>query len=189
MNGALSSWRHFAGDPTPWGWAMVALYVAAVVLCLSAARGAEPRAAVLWKLVAFGLGLLGVNKQLDLQLLLLLAGKEIAKRQGWYESRTTVEAAFVAALVLLSLLCAAALVYAARRVGWQFWLAGCGLLLLDLFVLLRAAYFQRFVSRSFGEHGFMLELVGAGLVALGAQQYRASRRYQPARELRQRVER
>ena len=62
-------WRRHWDNPDLCGWSVVAAYVLAYAFCARAARSRrsmgpeERRFAVIWRLLAFGLLFLGVNKQ------------------------------------------------------------------------------------------------------------------------------
>jgi hypothetical protein len=132
------------GDPTPVAWVVVVIYVLAILVALrnlvAARRSGQP--ADFWGLLAVMLLLLGVNKQLDLQVWLTEAGRDLALSQGWYERRRLVQWIFVAVLLV-------AMVFSILRVRerwadlWhQYRLVCAGVCLLLLFVFLRAASFQ-----------------------------------------------
>ena len=85
---------------------------------------------------------LGINKQLDLQTLLTVLGRDIAQANGLYESRREIQLIFV---ILFALFCFSLLV----ALSW--WLSDCwgwylipllGVALLVSFVVIRAASFQ-----------------------------------------------
>jgi hypothetical protein len=169
-------WRPGIGDPTPLGWFTVAAYVAAGCVCLGMAlrsgRTGVDRYTVVWWGVTLLLLLLAVNKQLDLQSFLTQTGKQMAKSEGWYDQRRTVQSLF---LVGLSVFFSATLALFA-------WLLRCGLgrhlpVLLGLawlcmFILFRATSFHRMdaligLGTSFLKMNHVLELGGIALVMAG----------------------
>jgi len=104
-------WRPGMGDPTAAGWAITIGYLLGLALCLwnlfltryESPSPGRRRHALFWiALSALMLGL-GLNKQLDLQTWLWLAGKHIAREQGWYEQRRAVQAIFVGGIGLSGL--------------------------------------------------------------------------------------
>lgn len=142
--GPEGHWAPGVGDPTPVAWVVVGVYVLAIVAALrnlvAARRSGQP--AEFWGLLTVMLLLLGVNKQLDLQVWLTEAGRDLARSQGWYERRRIVQWAFVAVLLT-------AMVFSILRVRerwadlWhQYRLVCAGVCLLLVFVFLRAASFQ-----------------------------------------------
>lgn len=176
-------WRPQVGDPTFMGWLTVLVYVAAAWLSLRAFRAergrqaGSRRVARFWLLVGLLLLALGVNKQLDLQTLLIERLRDLAHRQGWYEERQRYQRAFVAALCAVSVVAGAWAWWTMRPFVAQVRVALLGLALLLVFVLLRAALFQhvgpRWLPVGASLHGW-LELLGAFTVALAA--WRAARR-------------
>jgi hypothetical protein len=161
-------------DPTTLAWIIVAAYAGGALLALAAGGSAvSARERRFWKLAAAVLFLLGLNKQLDLQLLLTDAARSLAKANGWYELRRIVQGAF---LLILGLGAVAAGILFAR------WLRGtvlavkiaaAGLLLLTGFVLARAAAFHHIdawvmVNVAGLRSGWWLELAGIALIGAGA---------------------
>jgi CDP-diglyceride synthetase len=125
-------------------WVVVVIYMLAIVAALrnlvAARRNGLP--ADFWGLLAVLLLLLGVNKQLDLQIWFIETGRDFAVAQGWYERRRLVQWIFVAVLLV-------AMVFSILRVRerwadlWhQYRLVCAGVCLLLVFVFLRAASFQ-----------------------------------------------
>ena len=92
---ALDRWTWGFNDPTVMGWALTGAYFLAAVAAGWAAGWAAwragaagpPRERTAWGLLALALGLLGLNKQLDLQNLLRDRSRELYLEQGWYASR------------------------------------------------------------------------------------------------------
>lgn len=176
-------WVAGIGDPSLMGWITVGAYVLAALLAarnVAAARRAAAPTTFWWVLLALLL-LLGVNKQLDLQTWLGETGRDIARAQGWYEARRGVQAVFVV------LLCggAATLLVAARRywgAHWAEyrWVFG-GLLLVAVFVVIRAASFHHtdeLIGFSLGTTtaGRALEVAGVVLIAWACMRWHGRQR-------------
>ena len=109
-------WHLGIGDPTPAGWLTVGVYALAAALSWRASRRASAEAdidpsagreASFWRLLALGLLLLGINKQLDLQTLFTEVARQLAHAQGWYEERRRYQRIFIAGIGLLGVLSAA----------------------------------------------------------------------------------
>src|SRR5690606_10159023 len=151
------------GDTAPIGWVTTALYRVAGFVCGSNFRF-TPRSNLAerrgWWLLAATLLLLGLNKQLDLQLWLTIHGKELLRELDLYAYRRLVRiGVFIAALATISLgsLFAIPLFRAgSRRLKTAF----AGLALIFSYVLLRAALFQKVAL--LGGHWAMLLLEPAG---------------------------
>lgn len=157
-------------DPTAFAWIIVLAYAGGALLCLAAARPAAGRDRMFWCLTAASLLLLGLNKQLDLQMLALDAARDWARADGWYESRRLVQAAFFFGLAVGACLVAIALALWLRRSAAAVKLAAAGLLLLTAFVLVRAAsvsHIDEWVTVTVAglRSGWWLELAGIGLIA------------------------
>ena len=139
-------------DATILGWTTTVGYFLAMVLCGRAAqlaRRSGSRHSLAWSLMAVLLFFFGVNKQFDLQTLLLRSGGWIAARLGRYQQRHAVQvvlvAAFAAALVAISvLILAKGRAFLPRDpVAWV------GTALLVAFVFIRTAVLLN-VNRVFG---------------------------------------
>lgn len=108
---AAEAWAPGFGDRDLYGYVMTVVHLVAAGLAvtvavrgpfLSNARRAERW---LWVIGAAVLVALAINKQLDLQSMMVVAARCIARGQGWYENRR-----FYQTEVILGLLIAAAIV-------------------------------------------------------------------------------
>ena len=174
LSDAGARWQIGIGDPTALGWLTVLGYLTALIGALACARRASAKKEFHFWVVSCALLLcLGLNKQLDLQTLFTQTGRDVAFAQGWYSSRRTVQFVFIAILGIMALLVAAWMRSAFRQAPRTTRLAGAGMVLILVFVLLRGASFHHFdqvLGLSFD--GFIvhriLELAAVSLVAAGA---------------------
>ncbi len=155
------SWRPSIGDPTLIGWLIFLSYLLAAVACAWALRvafigsriageytGPERRAAqrraayrasfLFWILLAAIMVLLGINKQLDLQVLITEVGRSIAAEQGWFAQRRLVQGAVAAAVILGGLGILTALLRMTRHLLPRHITAFVGTVLLACFLLGRS---------------------------------------------------
>jgi hypothetical protein len=188
VKGLDGRWAPGIGDPSAIGWVTVAAYFVTALLCYRAARhakGFDPYAAVDTKLalVWFGLvwllGVLGVNKQLDLQSLLTQIGEDMAHAQGWYKNRRMVQAAFIAAISVGSVAVGGLALFWLRDRLAQLWPAIVGVTLMLSFVVIRAASFHHvdwLLYRSTGPSQLngVLELGALAIIAWAALRPRAA---------------
>jgi len=131
--------------PNVLDWIITAAYVAIASLCMLAAlrrcgnlgaAGEGPR--VWWSLALLSL-VLGVNKELQLQTLLVHVGRVVAIEEGWYGSRRLAQGLF---LVLLFIVSVVIIWKFARRHWWlirNYAEMTLGLMLVLAYCLLRAA--------------------------------------------------
>lgn len=155
----LARWHPGIGDPTVFGWITVVGYALAALVAGLAARRAwvieqvldrsagdvsRDRRAIrhFWVLVLATMVLLGVNKQLDLQSLLIEKIRNRAYVEGWYSDRRRYQMDFIAVMVMASTVAGLALAFWLRRVLRQIAWAILGLAMLVVFVLIRAASFH-----------------------------------------------
>ena len=144
--GWIGRWSPGIGDPTLAGWLTVALYFAAAFACFRAGR--DPwrvmarREFVLYRLLAVGLVLLGINKQLDLQTALAELARMAAVEGGWYADRRRWQKAFVVAIAGVAALATAAALAVLRKTPLSTAVAAAGALGLVAFVVIRAASFH-----------------------------------------------
>lgn len=148
--GWIGQWSPGIGDPSFTGWLTVAAYVVAAVVCWRARRVAKAERAPapghtavrFWSVLAVGLGLLGVNKQLDLQTAVTEIGRMLARAQGWYDHRRWVQLAFIGLVVLIVAFACRWLLRAAAGDFSRLWLAVVGAAVLGAFVAVRASSFH-----------------------------------------------
>lgn len=190
---AGDTWVPGIGDPSAWGWSIVAAYFAAGAACMVAARRFTAQRAravnadtLFMAALALFLFALGVNKQLDLQSWFTWQGKQMALAQGWYEQRRVVQALFVAGLGMGAVGLIAALCWGLGRSAYtRYRLALTGMALLLAFIVVRAASFNH-IDALIGVRigglpvNAVAELGGIALVSLGA--WRASRPVKPTPE-------
>lgn len=187
----LARWQPGIGDPTWQGWATVALYLVVSLLALRVAgRGAFPAATMLrerrfWIVVAVLMLMLAINKQLDLQSALTAAGRCMAKAQGWYQDRRSVQLGFLIALAGAALLLVVTILLALRGTLARSGLPALGLGFVCAFVLMRAVSFHhadRLLGAPMGglRTNTILEWAGPLLIAAGALMIGTSRRRKAA---------
>lgn len=174
-------WSPGIGDPTIFGWATVALYIAASAMCLLRARdgfsGLYPNIAPLrrfWASLFILLALMAINKQLDAQSLLTVIGRCAANEQGWYEDRNTAQYIFVIGLAVVLSIGAAAVIWKMRHALQRIWLVLAGLVMLIFFVLYSATSFHHldiFINRELLglKMIWVVEMGALALIIIGAR--------------------
>jgi hypothetical protein len=176
--GWIGSWSPGIGDPTPMGWLTVVAYLAAAWQCFQLARGTTTPIPYLerrvWWLLATGLLVLGINKQLDLQSAFTEAGRLLARAQGWYAYRGEVQIVFIVALALIAVVGAVALFGLTRRTPRATKVAVLGAVMLVTFVMVRAMSFHhvdRFIGLGIGglKINWVLELGGIAIILVAAR--------------------
>ena len=170
-------WRPGIGDPTVMGWVTVAAYFGAALLSLRRAvesrrRGTAPERTIFWGILTAFLVFLGINKQLDLQTLLTLTGRNIFIELGLYDYRRVVQAIFVVAVGIAGVASALVMRGLVRR-RKDLRLPLIGFVLLVVFVVVRAASFHhidQLINFRFAgiRMNWVLELGAIALLALGA---------------------
>lgn len=184
-------WAPGIGDPTFMGWFTVFAYFAACWACVRAYRrsrtnGAGPTLSLAWWGLAIAMGVLGVNKQLDLQSLVTVIGRQLAMDQGWYENRHAVQVQFIQAITAVGGMMMLAGAWMFRRYMRELWLAGLGAVFIVVFVVIRASSFHDvdiFLSSELGgaRLNWVFELGGIACVGFGARRYWLRRTNQPVR--------
>lgn len=165
------NWSPEIGDPTPMGWITVAFYFVTAILVLRKAIVLRKNRTdfKFWSVLAIFLFALGVNKQLDLQSFFTEVGRVIAKKNGWYEGRRSVQFLFV---IIFGAAAFAVIVtvWLMLRKKWRLYLIPLtGFLVLVSFIVIRAASFHHFdvflKRRFFGaKMNWILELGGTGIL-------------------------
>lgn len=139
-------WAIGIGDPTIVGWLTVVFYVVAFLCALRQARiskifGAN---ATLWLVLALFLLFFGINKQLDLQSWLAQNMRDAAIAHGWYEYRRAVQLLFIGTLAFSLLIAFISLRLFLANSWRSYKMTWVGIVLLCVFILMRAASFQHF---------------------------------------------
>lgn len=163
---ASTSWRLGFGDPTLIGWIIAVGYLLTALGCAWAFRvarvgarlagqweGTERRGRdrtmayrasfLFWLLLCAAFLFLGVNKQVDIQILLTDLGREIARSQGWYEQRAGVLGGLLALILGAGLVTLAVLLRMTRDLLPRHVPAFAGMVLLACFVAGRALSFHQ----------------------------------------------
>jgi hypothetical protein len=139
-------WQLTIGDPNITGWAICAAYALATILAgivlWVAPFDAEHRSRekILWALIAGLMAALALNKQLDLQSLMLAAGRCLAQEQGWYDSRRLVQRDFIFTLIAVAAIGGGAIIWLLRGIVQHNLAALLGLASLAGFVLIRGGH-------------------------------------------------
>lgn len=171
VKGSLAS---YIGDPTFVGWLTVLIYFLATLRCVYKAIESKRAGGnyQFWLFLALFLLSLGINKQLDMQTWFEQTMKAVAEEHGWYAHKALLQKVFIAFLgigmltILISFRLYLANTWRNYRLTW------IGIVLLCLFILVRAAAFNRLdflVNHDF--LGFniteMLEISAILLIILG----------------------
>ena len=142
------NWKPGIGDPTFVGWVAVIAYfsTAALSACVASRLDRRIRASQrkAWWILTLVLVVLGINKQLDLQGLLMELGRSFAYQHGVYGKRRVLQMIFLFLLAVVSLT-ALFLWFRMNRQNWReqgYMLVGS--VFLVTFVLVRAASFHHF---------------------------------------------
>jgi hypothetical protein len=175
------SWQLSTGDPNLVGWAICATYALAAALAVIVLRVApfDPahhrRTQILWALIAGLMAALALNKQLDLQTLILAAGRCLSQEQGWYDSRRLVQRDFILALIALCAVTGGAVIWLLRGIMRPNLIALLGLAALAGFVSLRGGHlFHIFIPQHLSadvllhEATSVLEVLSPVLIILAA---------------------
>jgi hypothetical protein len=178
-------WSLGIGDPTFIAWLTVCAYSLAAILCLLAYKHCQQSSdteilnkdLTVSRRIWLGLFLLflflGINKQLDLQTLFIIVGRNVSRQQGWFAERRKYQALFVTFLFLASIMMLIAFALIFRNVGAAERFALLGTVVVVTFVLVRASsmyHIEIFAcSRQFGRKlNWVLEWAGIATVFLSA---------------------
>jgi hypothetical protein len=174
-------WLPGIGDPSIGGWVTVAAYFSTALLCLLCTRHLDDRLhsrfypyyRQFWLGVAITLALLGVNKQLDLQSLLTVVGRDLVRSSGFNAYKRVIQAVFLLVLAVTSVFAAWSVIARFRWCYHHYRLTFLGLGFLVVFILARASSFHHFdwlinVQILGIRMNWILELGGIACVAISA---------------------
>ncbi|MBN2314054.1 MAG: hypothetical protein JXM79_09000 [Sedimentisphaerales bacterium] len=136
-------WKPGIGDPTILGWVTTIGYFIASGLCGAYAiyerRTSDRGPRVFWWSLTVFMLLLGFNKQLDIQVLVLQIARQMSEEQGWFAERDVVRKWIILSFAFIGLVLMVWLGWTGRRVWLRYILAVAGIALLIFFVLIRAS--------------------------------------------------
>jgi len=161
-------WREHAGDYTPIGWFVTGLYLLGAgicMICIIKSRQHSPTCTRFWWMCVLALLLLGINKQLDLQMLLADLGRTYAKSRAWYTMRKPVQIQAVSIVLALCLGLVEIILFKLRQQPKITWLALFGLTILALYFGLRMVslhHVDKLIMGSYGglAMGSLIEVAG-----------------------------
>jgi len=172
----MGKWQPGFHDDYFIGWLITGSYFACALFAALIAtyhNHLEERLATrFWSVISLLMVLLGLNKQLALQILLTEVGRHIAQTQGWYHQRRIFQFLFIVVFAAASAL---AFIWFAKKYRESFSrykLVFCGLFFLLSFVIIRAATFHHFneliqIRLFFGlTVNWALELTGIYMIIL-----------------------
>ena len=132
-------------DPYLLSWIMVAIYVLTAALAVAVARrGRFPapthrRERAFWAVLAGVLILMAINKQADLQTLVMATGRCVIQTRGWGDQHVLLKGLILTGLVLAAFGSAAAVAWALLPTLRRTALPLLGVALMAVFIVFRAA--------------------------------------------------
>jgi hypothetical protein len=138
----LGRWLSLAGDDTFWSWIITFAYLVTFIFSLRYTRkqaGNRPLH-TLWAFITFFIAVMGINKQLDIQILIILVGRFCANHLGLRAYRYHIYFLVFLFLMILMIAILVFLFRISRTALKQSKTALSGVLVIMLFVLLRAGF-------------------------------------------------
>jgi len=163
-----NKWHLQANDNSPGGWLATAIYAALIllswreVLRRKPAEKARGRALQqsFWIWLSLGVTAVGINKQLDLQTLMIDLGRRAARAEGLMQYRRVLQAGFAIAAAIAAIAMVGALWKLAKRASPSESLVIVGVCALIGFVVVRIATFNHIelLNEGMEKHRPMLAL-------------------------------
>jgi hypothetical protein len=166
---APCNWVTSLGDPTLFGWFTVASYALAAYFCWRTSTVSSGRDRQVWRIFMVVMVTLGLNKQLDLQLLFFQEARRVFMVLADHKERALLRVMFIAITTTIAL---CAIVVFWRRYGFtnkQVKWGTLGMTILVIFGIVRSLSFNRFglvyVEETTSETvNFFLENLGVLLI-------------------------
>lgn len=170
----LHEWLVSIGDFTFWGWLITAAYGVSIIVAIYfiklVTQTGNKELRLLWIFITCVLLVLGVNKQLDLQILLRNLGRALAEIQGWQEYRRIVQKVFSIIFVLGICIFTSIVFMRARRILLKAWIEIIGMIILFAFAMIRTGSINHIVKAESIEkralHIHAIELLGLFIILL-----------------------
>ena len=158
----IKIWLSRSGDDTFWSWVITFTYALSIILSFYYTGKIRERGPLrsFWIFVSFFLLLMGINKQLDVQILVGMVGRFCTYHLGLMEYRHLIYIVFFLAIFLAMLTGGVILFIKTRSVIFRSKLPLAGILVLMFFVLIRAGYI-------YVRHVHGLELLGLLFILSG----------------------
>ena len=174
----MGSWRPSIGDPDFMGWLITGSYLFGALvawLVVLPLDREEKEVGRFWKLIAVLMTFLGINKQLDLHVLLTEMARQASKAGGWFEQRRVVQLWFIVVMGSLAIAVFLGFALRYRELFRRFPLAFGGVIFLLSFIVIRGASFHHFdqilLVNYFGMRvNQLMELTGIYLVVFAGIQ-------------------
>jgi hypothetical protein len=164
------------------GWLTVVVYFTAAFLCALCAWRVDGKVSqpllrhyrLIWTGLAAALFFLGINKQLDLQTVLIHYGRNLVRSLGWAALSQTIQMVIISGMAMGAILLLVLIGWWMRRLWRYYWMLLLGILLLARFIIVRAATFlgvplfelSKFTA---GVHvTYLLEIAGGAMISLAA---------------------
>ena len=167
-------WAPGIGDPTLLGWCITLGYFATAALSLrTMQRQQKKQSKNFWAIVGILMLIMGFNKQLDLQTLIIQTGKDLSKACGIYDDKIKIQVAFILLFSICGFAATAGFFFLIGKQVLKFPFAIAGIILLVCYVIMRAGTMQQFEilpDRNIRQFQLnqLLEIVALGSICLGA---------------------
>ena len=172
-------WTPGIGDPSIAGWLTVVAYAVAAVLARRCAQIDRPNHRIWLAIAVFEL-LLGINKQLDLQVLVTEVGRYLARQEAWYQDRREVQYAFIAIMAVIFAALIALIHFRTKARPPSVRIAMVGASVELVFIVLRASSFHHIdaflgkrligaVANVYFENFGILIVIGGACLALNSR--------------------
>jgi hypothetical protein len=167
---------YWAETPTLLDWVTSAGYLIAAALCFWAGRAAqrnlEPaRSFTPFFVIAVLAIALGINKEFEVQTLMIRIGRALATSEGWYEERRMFQKILVVAILIIGLAVSSRFVYQHIEFFKTHLGLACGVAAICLYCFLRWADVNHIEllgsGRSSSESLWPLEISGVTLLIFG----------------------
>ncbi len=177
---AKNGWSLHVGDPYIMGWIIFGGYIITSVLCLfsgvsKAKLEGYHKNSIFWFGLSIIMLLLGINKQLDLQVLFIVIGRIIAHSQDWFDIRREVQKIFIIGSATSSFIFIAIIFWFFKKQLLKNIFVLVGVILVFSFVLIRAFSINHIVVipsqiNYIGsiQMGYVIETVGILCICYGA---------------------
>lgn len=129
-----------SGDNTIWSWIITLFYLGTIVLAFYYMRTIrkEKKNLLLWICITIFTLIMGINKQLDIQILLIITGKIFVEHMGMMEYAGAIFCLVATGLFLLFLSVMVFLIVKVRKLLFRSMIAVSGVVILMVFILFRA---------------------------------------------------
>lgn len=164
----VARWLSESGDTTMWSWVITIMYFLVIIVSLFYTKKIkkEKEKHFLWVCISIFVFAMGLNKQLDIQILLTMIGKNIAWNYGLMDSSRTIWRTLAMVILISVFVLGSFILYKARKILHKEIVSLAGVAILMFFTLIRVGSISHIALADRLQNGIISRIHGVELLGL-----------------------